>query len=564
MDDVSAAVRHESMLRAELWGDSGAVRLTLLVCIMVAVVSFISWVFAVYPDYLHSDSAAYLLLAEDIIDSGQWFSPSWHYVSDGVSVFDGAQVAVPFVWLWGVVPLALSCAALVSGVALVGAVYFLGQMLGIKKYSALCAGVLCLSGPSMIYLDLMFGYTIAVVVAQHVILIAVLAKIAGRDFNWLHVVVAVTMVFLLFAANPKKAFAFSLLPSAFAGFTCLTLAKIKMDISGSIARRRDVVMRLLLAAAIVGFSVHQILVGNLQVNTSYAQVDIGFGWQRIRDNGLVLYQLALEFLGFGGQVEGWVGLVGTLFRCLVMILIGASFVNVTCKAWRSRQWAWIFMSAFVVWGGAVIASALLLGAPIKQYYGVYYFVYAMCPLPLFTVRWLVGLDWSVRRIMICAVIMPALCLSVSVMVAKSFLSAGAIYKGPGVAQKTTNAEKRELISWLGGQGVSYGYAPFWDANAMTVLSEGAVRVVPQGALFLRERKAMRWLISDRYIRSVNNASRIFVAVHDTPKDLSRLSRCYGSQRPVRVGSYQVVVVSDELTDCISEPVAITVFSAPAR
>lgn len=550
MEGVFAGARCQSPASMELWSGSKLTRFTLLAGAVVAVVSFVAWIFAVYPDYLHSDSASYLLLAEDIIQSGSWFSPSWHYVSDGISVFDGAQIAVPFVWLLGVTPLALSCAALVAAAVLVWSVYFLGRVLGISRSSALFAGVLCLSGPSMIYLDLMFGYTIAIVVAQHVILLAMLVRISGRCFNWTHVTIAVVMMFLLFAANPKKAFAFSLLPATLAWLTCWVLAKLKGELSDGGAWRIDGVIRALIAAVVVGFCVHEMLVINLHVNTSYAQVELGFGWERIRDNGFTLYQLVLEFLGVTRQGAVFGNPVVIIFRCVLVTLIAVSFVSVSCRAWRSRQWGWIFMSAFVIWGVAAIAVALLLGSPIKKYYGVYYFVYAICPLPIFTIHWMAGLDWSVRRVVVYIGLVPALFLPVTSMVAESLHSVEPIYSGPGVTQKTNNAEKRHLLSWLNEQGVSYGYAPFWDANAMTVLSGGTVRVVPQGALFERQRKAMRWLISERDIRGVRDGSTIFVAVHDTPKDLSRLSRCYGRQRVTRVGSYQVAVVPGESSDCV--------------
>ncbi|QOW21545.1 hypothetical protein [Novilysobacter avium] len=513
-----------------------------------------------YPQYLHSDSASYILLAEDILRSGTWLPQSWHYVSGSISIVDVGQIALPFVKWLGITPLALACAATVGASILVAAMYYLGRTLGLDKAASACAALLVISGPSMLYLDLVLGYMMSAVLAQNVLFLAMVCKVVDGKFSRRYIIVAAMLLALLFASNPKKAFAFTLLPSACAAIACWLSARIAGEqVVKEMVRRRDWLLRAIVAAVVVGTAFHVIAADFLSINTSYARHQLISNSAQFIINARTLWRLALEFLGITNLATNPNGIVhslGTIYRVALIVTVAAAFVFVSARAFRLRQRSRMFLVSYVFFGTGLITGALLVGEPIKEHYGIYYLVFTLIPVAIILILAMGELPKKYKSIAVTTIISPVLLLSTGSLVLSSLTSAQPIYSGPGINQKTTNADKENLIRWLGENGIHHGYAPFWDANAITVLSKGRVRVIAARLLYGDGISPIRWLVSDEKITGVQAETPVFMALHNNTFSDTAIAQCFGTRPSYLVRPYRVVIFHDGVTDCLSAPPAV--------
>jgi len=101
--DINAAVERERT------SEDGFDRALALVALMLVLVGLgIFWT-AGFRDRISSDAAVTLLLARDILDTGMLLPADWYYGNGDLWIIGPQLFSLPFVALWGVTPLALSC-----------------------------------------------------------------------------------------------------------------------------------------------------------------------------------------------------------------------------------------------------------------------------------------------------------------------------------------------------------------------------------------------------------------------------------------------------------------------
>ena len=67
-----------------------------IILLMVNIVFMLGYIFIWYQNYFHSDSAAKVLLANEILDTGYFFPPDWNYVNSDLFVLFGHVFIIPF------------------------------------------------------------------------------------------------------------------------------------------------------------------------------------------------------------------------------------------------------------------------------------------------------------------------------------------------------------------------------------------------------------------------------------------------------------------------------------
>jgi hypothetical protein len=379
-------------------------------------------------------------------------------------------------------------------------------------------------------------------------------KVADRQFSCSHIIVASMLMALLFAANPKKALAFTLLPSACAGMACWVAARVDGVRSTNAIRRRDWFLRGLIAAVVVGTAFHVIAADTLNINTSYARHQVLSNPTQIAINAKTLWRLALEFLGITNLAtnpDGIVHRLNTIYRVGLVVAAVVAFFAVSIRAFKRRERSRMLLVGYVFFGTSMIMGALLAGEPIKEYYGIYYLSFTLIPMAAILVLAICDLPGKYRTAAYATIISPALLFSTSSLVLSSMTSAHPIYSGPGINQRTTNADKERLIHWLGEKGVYHGYASFWDANAITVLSNARIRVVASGLLYDDGISPMRWLVSDDKIATVQAQAPVFLALYNDTFSHTVITQCFSTRPSYLVPPYRVVIFHDGITNCLS-------------
>lgn len=518
----------------------------------VCLVSCFFFLFRTYPQYLHSDSAGIVLLTDEILRTGQWLPRSWHYVSDSIWILDGPQVALPFVAAWGPSALALACAASCAAIVFLISTVALGRAAGLPKGPAAIAALFAVSGASMIYSDVVLGMmmTVSLSISALMLLTAVTALRAKR-YTLPSLVCAATLA-LLFATNPRKALVLGALPLLGALMVCAYCAR---DIAESEHFRER--GRFLLVASFVaccaGALAHALLLPTLRMDDSYARfypsLDLATA---VADNARTFGRLLLMFLGIGddGYAPGAAQTAIRWHRAVSALTMPTLFAAGAVLAYRRKNLAALVFAVFSIGAAALVTLALLTGESIKEYYGIYYLIYAAVPCVVVAFYCVSAMPRWARNAILLAIVAPALLLS-----ARNHVFGDPGYLGPGIAQRTSHAQKTELMSWLEHEGLRYGYSVFWEANAITVLSNGRIHVIP-ASIRHDVFEPFRWWVSEREIAKAAAQRPAFIAIPRAGK-AQVTDACAQGAAVHELKSYRVYVFRDGVAHCLPNGSAAT-------
>lgn len=511
----------------------------------VCLASCFFFLFCTYPQYLHSDSAGIVLLADEILRTGQWLPRSWHYVSDSIWILDGPQIALPFVAALGPTALALACAASAAAAVFLISTFALGRASGLRKWPAATTALFAVSGASMIYSDVVLGMmmTASLSISALMLLTAVTA-LRAKNYALPSLVCAAALA-LLFVTNPRKALVFGALPLLAALMVCAYCAR---DIAESEQFRER--GRFLLVASFVaccaGALAHALLLPTLRMDDSYARfypsLDLATA---VTGNARTFFRLLLMFLGVGadGYAAGAAQTAVRLHRALSALTMLTLFAAGAVLAYRRKNLTALVFAVFSIGAATLVALALLTGEGIKEYYGIYYLIYAAVPGVVVSFYCVSAMPrWACNAVLL-AIVAPTLLLS-----ARNHVFGDPAYLGPGIAQRTSHAQKTELMSWLEHEGLRYGYSVFWEANTITVLSNGHVHLIP--ASIRRDVfEPFRWWVSEREIAKAASQRPVFIAIPRAGK-AAVTDACAKGAVVHELTSYRVYVFQDGVAHCL--------------
>ena len=178
-----------------------ALRLALLVAGAVALAAWIRWL---VPPLVNSDSAAVVLLAQELARSGGWVSPEWYYVSDSLMLDGSMHAARIGVLLFGagIDAARFTVAAGIVLALLAGA--WLGRVLDLRPSHSALGTLAFLLGPSLIYQDLILGLPVTFQVALVLAVLACAIRYGlQRGARW-PLALAAGLILLMATSSPKK------------------------------------------------------------------------------------------------------------------------------------------------------------------------------------------------------------------------------------------------------------------------------------------------------------------------------------------------------------------------
>lgn len=459
----------------------------IIAIVLVNLAVLLRYQFIGYRAIFHSDAAVKNLLAQEIFETGRFFPPDWHYANHDLMVWFGHLFILPFLpWL----PNDFSLHA-VSGVVslpfILGATWLLGRMLELSPVAQWGLLAVMTSGISPYFQENLYGqvsYAVPYYLAGLTLVAAwQVCRVEGRNFlaQGLLGSLLVLLAFLGACANPGRALASYGLPLLL-GAAFLGLRHWSLGDSGCISPRR---LGLLAAEYTVGlllgtwayWSVTQSLPrppGALPINF--------VEFEAVLQN-LARVPQGLLYL-FGGLPEPGTALVSLkglyqALRTAVALAFVVGLCAVLCRALASKQasaqWVAVFGATGLISVLFLMTFTSLPGSAHSPAASRYYVPALLVLTPL--VLW--HLDRSRRpddrRGVVLDVVLGA-CLIV-------FIAFGWHHyenPAPGFFQRHRAigpiADKIEQAA--AGIGLEYGYATFWQANAMTVLSGGRLKVRP--------------------------------------------------------------------------------------
>jgi hypothetical protein len=421
-----------------------------------------------YKNSFHSDSATKVLLAQEIYETGKFFPASWNYVNADIWILFGHIFVIPLLFFIQPGYLVYSISGLISAFLLLIICWKFSEKFEVSRSQRLCFLAAVASGFSGSFAENLFGQ-----VSYGVLVILMLAEILIIE-NLLNSIksqkrflFAVGLLIAITAAsNAGRSFIVFILP-LLGGFSLCLL------------RKKTQAERLInpLIAISVGFGVG---IGFHFYLLSFLQNVQGAG-----DAKWVSFDAMIKNCVF--SLNGTMGLLGAIPTA------GQKITNIRSVYEACRLIAGI--SSIILFFHILIIqiknnkNQFFLGFLLTSLF-LSYFLYITTSLliqtaPLQTARYLVP---SVFAGICLLLLTPVNKLSLLMRTILSFVMINFFISAPFAyiysnlssefkgGQSGQFGEQRELAKFLQSRKLEYGYASFWNAGIISVLTSGDVRV----------------------------------------------------------------------------------------
>lgn len=478
------------------------------------------YIFFNYADSFHSDSASKVLLAREIYESQEFFPKTWNYVNGDISIVFGHIFIVPLLAFIPAGYIAHAISGSVFSLLILTGVWLLARNLLIPYWQKIAVVAFFAAGVSRFFAENLFGqgsYGVVILICLYILIFAqkYLESMGKTAFFWGALVLL--LFFVAYWSNPKRALISYGLP-LIGGLGWIILSN-EFDL-----RRKSLSLVLLaVAGSVAGLIMHEITLANIS-NVKGAASARWLDIESVPQN--ILYTIKglyaqLDGLLLGGESifspHGLVYAIKFLLATLVLFMIPVA-IREAIKIEAKEK------SLIALFAGISIASTLFLqitttlpdmSDPIQssRYLvpGVTLGIFVLLTLPLKL------LDFSARSTAL-LLILVVYTLSGYNNFVKSDLSSGKILGQPG----QVSAYRSELIEFIKDHDLHYGYATYWNAGVLTVLSDERLKV-PQVQLHQGVPVPMRYLSSNNWYLPSAWDGKTFLLIHDREENLVNLT-----------------------------------------
>lgn len=444
-----------------------------------------------YEQHLHSDSAVRLLLAEEVIRTGELMPSNWNFVNADLWLLSAHWFAIPFLAFSPASPLVHGLSGAISAAFVTMSLWSLMVALNTPLSRRIWLTALLFSGFSGVAAEGLFGQASYGMIFASIVLMlaAVIHILEGKHTPWGWTILVAILSALQIATNPLRGIIFCLLPLSlamcFVSWNCLFKRRFVVrdptpEMSSIPAAKFLTLTGMMLLGVSVGAVIRATLTPSLiqipGVMSDFLQVAT---LQQLPSILAVLLEGVLASLGSRPSPAPALSTEGMyhLFRLLlaviaVALVVRAIMIGLADKRRSRRLLTFFAVSSFLIVAFICIGTNLLLLSPDIE--GIRYLLPATVLL-LFLV-FTDSSDWRASPVI----------ATLSLVLALGFAASGyANLFMVDVASKWKTHERdayawqsRELASLLQEEGLEYGYATYWLANSATVHSSGGVKVRP--------------------------------------------------------------------------------------
>lgn len=457
-----------------------------------------------YRVYFHSDSATKNLLAQEIYETGQYFPSDWNYVNGDLFVLFGHTYILPLLPFFPNSFFLHATSGVISAALILVGTWCVASILTDSFLGRLSSVVVVSSGISGLMAENLYGqvsYGTMYYITCFTIFFACRFLNQETKARWLWGIGMAIAVGLTFWSNPQRAAASDGLPLVMAGVVYVTLELRKPGGRWSPQAIRGISMLSLFSmGAAVGVVLHLMTLRGVN-NISGA----GFArWlpydEMLKNVGYTLQGILSIFGGVPTASRPVVSLLGAyeavrLISAITLIVVLPFALVLSLRDQNKRT---IFFSIFTLVSASIVfflqitTSIPSMSDPIAS--ARYLIPPLLLLLVLTTVKVVTGnFNWHSRVVSGAALFVLA-------------TSAFSSLTGSGPSNQLSwsmigqNQDNRiRLIDFLAANGLHYGYASYWNAGALSVLSAQQIRV-RQIQLVSGLPIPMRHLSSDRWYR----------------------------------------------------------------
>ncbi|EGV19343.1 hypothetical protein [Thiocapsa marina] len=481
-------------------------RLQIVILLLIFNACLLVWyIFFGYQSDFHSDSAAKVLLAREIVEMGDYFPDDWNYVNGDLFVLFGHAFIVPLLAFMPAGYTAHAISGLISASLILSGIWFLIGILEVSLSRRLLIVAIIAAGISGFMAENLYGQvSYGAIVYQTCFIIYfsfLFIAVDNRTSRGLLGAVTFVLIVLVFWSNPQRAFAFIGLPLILA----ILWYRLKIVKSHSGIERRSVwqLCVILFAGAMVATLLHNwALTGaNNVLGAGYAR------WlpydEMMRNLGFLLKGYLAIFGGMPSPNNAVMSMAGLYdatrlgVALLLLVLIAYQVVVV----FRRGQGANVFLGIFSL-TACMTVLFLQVTTTIPDMTDPVGASRYLVPSLFFLLVFVLAqpLDWYNKPLVAFGTMSLAAVFVTSAI--PSFVKSdngSNLNWGLSVERKAENLFEGLRI-FLADNGLRYGYASYWNAGILSVMSdeEALVRQI----IFDRGLPVpMRHLSSNRWYRS---------------------------------------------------------------
>lgn len=485
--------------------------------VIIAFITVIYYMLGPSEGYIHSDCVDTLTWANATVESGQLFSSTFCYPY--LLPFGSTFLMYPFVAIFGFTMFAYRLAMLVFMIVFALAIYFCARGLGWSRNTGL--------------------------IAVSVEFIIVSSSVKLRELFWEHIIhysLGAFLAFVLMAfmfyfinnykknkysfKNSKKTVVFGVLValwaffSAFDGLTTLTLStlpvlgaillSIVFDTKNNIISKanKDMIVSfvIILVATVLGCGVLALITKDIDAGygNAYSNIVEGGEWS---NNALKFLEQWTTLLGAdyeaGSAITSLKNILAAIKMAgsLVLFFTPVYAIFIYKRVVRSERTFIIFhwlMSGFILYGyvfgslssvnwrlSPIICSAIIVNIIVWKYL------------------------WSTVNLKRSAVIVSLL------VVLSGVVTFGQIWAMP--ADYGRDNDQHQVVKYLEENGLNYGYATYWNANILTLISSSKVKV--RDISLDNDQPVKGWLNTDKaWYDAQPNQDKYFVLLTNSEYD----------------------------------------------
>lgn len=444
----------------------------LMLAVLLLNLVFLFWyIFVGYQNHFHSDSAAKVLLAREIYDSGHFFPPEWWYTNSDLWVLFGHVWVLPLLAFLPAGFTAHAISGAIFAVLILYGVWLVSGLGDLPVWRRLLVVAVFAAGVEANMVENLFGqvsYGPIVFSCLCLLFFASKQLVAEGRQKWLWTILLIVLLTLVWWTNPRRAVITYQLP--------LLGGLVWLAWSAEAAERRKLL-------ALMGFSFVGVLFGILLHVITIENVLNAQAASNVRWVGLEVLprNIALTLRGLLVHINGYLIANASLFST-EGLLSGMRFV---------AAWLAILMTPVAIkraMQGACMGYKLLALFAAFSLLATF-FLHATTSL-LVLENTIASSRYLVPGIVLCLIVLlmsspaparpPVQALALVFVSFVFIIAAPAAYQQPGSVsvffKQPVENEKQQLIRVLGEKGLQYGYASYWNAGAMTVLSDEKVRI----------------------------------------------------------------------------------------
>lgn len=516
--------------------------------VIIAFITVIYYMLGPSEGYIHSDCVDTLTWANATVESGQLFSSTFCYPY--LLPFGSTFLMYPFVAIFGFTMFAYRLAMLVFMIVFALAIYFCARGLGWSRNTGLIA------------------------VSVEFIIVSSSGKL--RELFWEHIIhysLGAFLAFVLMAfmfyfinnykknkysfKNSKKTVVFGVLValwaffSAFDGLTTLTLStlpvlgaillSIVFDTKNNIISKanKDMIVSfvIILVATVLGCGVLALITKDIDAGygNAYSNIVEGGEWS---NNALRFLEQWTTLLGAdyeaGSAITSFKNILAAIKMAgsLVLFFTPVYAIFIYKRVVRSERTFIIFhwlMSGFILYGyvfgslssvnwrlSPIICSAIIVNIIVWKYL------------------------WSTVNLKRSAVIVSLL------VVLSGVVTFGQIWAMP--ADYGRDNDQHQVVKYLEENGLNYGYATYWNANILTLISSSKVKV--RDINLDNDQPVKGWLNTDKaWYDAQPNQDKYFVLLTNSEYD-DKVSKNHSildnTSETLRYGNWVILVKDNNI------------------